>query len=144
MLKCSPLFERTSAYFFQRKNGQFEFLFTDWSHIGFELYREGSAILSKQRILKQNAAYVSTEADVRNIHSRKIAMAKIAFPAIGWINVFSVHLSRWEDGFQQQFEKLLKKNSRLRPTSARILYSGQDYKRVSDHVGYLVEFEPEV
>lgn len=203
-----------------QKLGYSYHLFTDWSHIGFALYREGSAILSKQRLLKQEAAYVSAESDIHNIHSRKIVMAQIDFPAIGVINVFSVHLSWWEEGFKSQFEKLrrwastmesdrvvatllcgdfnskagsrgymliadgkdyedqflkvtspavfakifretlpgreawladdgridyifAKKNSRLRPKSARILFSGQDYKRVSDHVGYLVEFEPE-
>ena len=36
-----------------------------------------------------------------------------------------------------------KKNSRLKPISADVLFSGQNYRRVSDHPGYLVAFEPE-
>jgi maltose 6'-phosphate phosphatase len=36
----------------------------------------------------------------------------------------------------------VKKNSKIKPTSSRILFTGQDYRRVSDHLGYLVEFEP--
>jgi maltose 6'-phosphate phosphatase len=35
-----------------------------------------------------------------------------------------------------------KKNSKLNPIATRVLFSGQDYRRVSDHLGYLVEFEP--
>jgi maltose 6'-phosphate phosphatase len=36
-----------------------------------------------------------------------------------------------------------KKNGMLKPTTSRMLFSGQEYKRVSDHMGYLTEFEPE-
>ncbi len=202
-----------------RRYGRFYDLHTDWSHIGFGRYREGSAILSRHKILKQDAAYVSASRDIHDIHARKVVMAQIHFPYIGLINVFSVHLSWWTGGFQPQFEKLrqwankvetdhvvatllcgdfnnkagshgymqiadsgyedqflraaspsvftkvfrntlpgreeclasdgridflfAKRGDRLKPTSARVLFSGQDDKRVSDHMGYLAEFEPE-
>lgn len=194
-------------------------LHTDWSHIGFDHFREGIAILSKHRILKHDAGYVSDSNDIYDIHARKVVMAQIHFPYIGLINVFSVHLSWSSGGFKQQFERLqqwasdietdsvaatflcgdfnnkagsrgymqivgsgyedqflratspsvfakvfrksragskedlasdgridflfAKRGNKLRPSAARVLFSGQDYKMVSDHFGYLVEFEPE-
>lgn len=203
-----------------RAHGRYYHLCTDWSHIGFDRYREGSAILSKYDFLKQDTAYVSANRDVHDIHARKVIMAQIHFPYLGLINVFSVHLSWWADGFWQQFERLgkwvdeadsehvsatllcgdfnakagsqgymlvtdggrfedqflrvtspavfakvfrenvpgrgeyladdgridylfAKKDSKVKPTSSRVLFTGQDYRRVSDHLGYLVEFEPE-
>lgn len=201
-----------------RHQGYYYHLYTDWSHRGFEHYREGSAILSKYRFLRQEAAYVSSNQDSHNIHARKVVMAQIHFPYVGLVNVFSVHLSWWEDGFQPQFEKLRQwateaasagvvatllcgdfnnaagsegylliaeqgyedqflgvtspalfarifrqslpaagkyltaddridfiftnRGSGLQATSARILFTGQDYRKVSDHLGYLLEFEP--
>lgn len=203
-----------------RERGLYYHLYTDWSHIGFDRYREGSAILSKYGFVKQDAMYVSASHDIHNIHSRKVIMAQVHFPYVGLINIFSVHLSWWADGFWQQFVKLwqwadgadsdqvvatflcgdfntkagsqgymliadsggfedqflratspavfakvfkdplprqgeslagdgridylfAKRHSRMKPTSSRILFTDQDYRRVSDHVGYLVEFEPE-
>ncbi len=194
-------------------------LYTDWSHIGFDRFREGSAILSKYRFLKREAAYVSTDCNIHNIHSRKVVMAQVDIPCIGLVNVYSVHLSWWKDGFWLQFQELsqwaneaeseqvaatllcgdfnnragshgymlvasssgyedqflratspvsfaqifrdtlpgrekcltdddridfifARKNSRVKPIAARVLFSGQDYKKVSDHPGYLIEFRP--
>jgi len=193
---------------------------TDWSHLGFDKYREGVAILSKYPLIKQDAKYVSDSDDIHSIHSRKVVMAQIKVPYIGRVNVFSVHLSWWEDGFAEQFQRLcewaeakqsaqvkatllcgdfniaggsagyhlvvdghqyddqylaansqgvfekifrvndahwqnypsddyridyifLNKASDLKVTSAKILFTEQDYGRVSDHCGYVMTFEPE-
>jgi maltose 6'-phosphate phosphatase len=35
-----------------------------------------------------------------------VVMAQVHVPYLGAINVFSAHLSWWEDGFQQQFQRL--------------------------------------
>jgi len=192
---------------------------TDWSHLGFDKYREGVAILSKYPLLKQDALYVSGSHDVYSIHSRKVVMAQIKAPYMGRLNVFSAHLSWWEDGFAEQFQRLcewaeakqsalvnatllcgdfniaagsagyhlvvdshqyddqylaansqgvfekifrvndphwqnhlsddyridyifLNKASGLKVTSARVLFTEQDYGRVSDHCGYFMIFEP--
>ena len=192
---------------------------TDWSHLGFDKYREGVAILSKYPLLNQDARYVSDSHDVYSIHSRKVVTAQIKVPYIGRVNVFSVHLSWWEDGFAEQFQRLcawaeakqsahvnatllcgdfniaagspgyhlvvdghqyedqylaansqgifekifrvndphwqnylsddyridyifLNKDSELRVCSAKVLFTGQDYGRVSDHCGYFMVFEP--
>lgn len=78
----------------------------DWSHLGFEKYREGVAILSKYPLLADDARYVSDSDDAYSIHSRKVVMAQIKAPYIGTVNVFSAHLSWWEDGFAGQFQRL--------------------------------------
>ncbi len=194
---------------------------TDWSHLGFDKYREGVAILSKYPLSKQDAMYVSDSHDVFSIHSRKVVMAQVKVPNMGRVNVFSAHLSWWEDGFAEQFQRLcqwaeakqsahvnatllcgdfnitagstgyhlvvdahqyddqylaansqgvfekifrvndpywhdyptddyridyvfLNKTSGLRVASAKVLFTEQDYGRVSDHCGYFMTFEPKV
>ena len=81
-------------------------LVTDWSHLGFDRYREGVAILSRYPIARQEGRYVSNSRDPYSIHSRKVVMARIRVPHLGLINVFSSHLSWWDDGFPEQFETL--------------------------------------
>lgn len=81
-------------------------LYTDWSHIGFDRYREGVAILSRFKILDRDAGYVSRSRSFRDIHARKVVMVQVHVPYMGLVNVFSVHLSWWEDGFREQFDKL--------------------------------------
>lgn len=81
-------------------------LYTDWSHIGFDRYKEGVAILSRYAINHTEARYVSDKKDIYNIHSRKVVMANIDIPFMGAINVFSAHLSWWKDGFASQFQSL--------------------------------------
>ena len=194
---------------------------TDWSHLGFNKYREGVAILSKYPLTRPDARYVSGSHDVYSIHSRKVVAAQIKVPYMGRVNVFSAHLSWWEDGFAEQFQRLcewaeakrsaqvsatllcgdfnitagsegyhlvvdahqyddqylaanseglfekifrvndpywqdypaddyridyifLNKTSELRVTSAKVLFTGQDYGRVSDHCGYFMTFEPKI
>lgn len=81
-------------------------LHTDWSHLGFDKYREGVAILSRYPLSHHESKYVSDSHDIYSIHSRKVVMARAHVPYIGAINVFSAHLSWMEDGFQQQFQRL--------------------------------------
>jgi maltose 6'-phosphate phosphatase len=193
-------------------------LYSDWSHIGFGRYREGSAILSRYKLLSLNSRYVSNSSDAYDINSRKVVGGLVHVPYMGYVNVYSTHLS-WESaGFREQFRNLkkwadeqhedymaatllcgdfnskagsegyievvgtkeyedqflrvispdlfgrifsnspkdfhllhddhridyifLKKGARLQATAARPLFTEQDYGRVSDHWGYLVEFEP--
>jgi maltose 6'-phosphate phosphatase len=194
-------------------------LHTDWSHLGFNRYREGVAILSRYPIAEYDSRYVSNGHDPYSIHSRRAVMGKIAVPYFGLINVFSIHTSWWEDGFAEQLENLrgwadaqrdgqvkatllcgdfnikagskgyqlivnsneyedqflaarspkifqaifrnqrpdwqhylvddhridyifMEKSSALRVTSARFVFTGQEYGSVSDHDGLLMTFEP--
>lgn len=194
-------------------------LTTDWSHLGFDRYREGVAILSRYPFARKAARYVSNSEDPYNIHARKVVMAQIKVPGFGPLNVYSCHVSWWDDGFEEQFDNLrtwadsnhtegvngtllcgdfnikaggrgyelvvdtgdyqdqflaarspqvfakvfddrqadwqqtladdhridyifMKKTSRLRVTSGKVLFTERDYGRVSDHEGYLMTFEP--
>ncbi|NOT13648.1 MAG: endonuclease [Methylococcaceae bacterium] len=99
-------FETNSAKIINDRLAQPFLLYTDWSHLGFDKYREGVAILSRYPIIRQDSKYVSDTHDVYSIHSRKVVMAQIFIPFMGLINVFSAHLSWWEDGFAQQFSCL--------------------------------------
>ena len=195
-------------------------LHTDWSHIGFDRYREGIGILSKHDFVARDAGYVSSIRDVYSINSRKVAMAQVEVPYMGKVNLFSAHLSWLSGGFLEQFENLrgwanrehgghlaatflcgdfnikagaegyqavvrtheyedqflaatspgvfdrvfrqpspdiahelasdgridyifMQKHSSLRAVSATELFTDTDrFGRVSDHTGYLVEFEP--
>ena len=82
------------------------YLHTDWSHLGFDKYREGVAILSRYPLINLQAKYVSDSHDIYSIHSRKVVFAQAYIPYIGLINVFSAHLSWVEDGFEGQFKQL--------------------------------------
>ncbi len=81
-------------------------LHTDWSHLGFDRYREGVAILSRYPIAKYDARYVSGSNDPYNIHARRVVMAQVDIPCIGRINFYSAHVSWWDDGFAEQFGNL--------------------------------------
>ncbi|MFW5450149.1 MAG: endonuclease/exonuclease/phosphatase family protein [Methylophagaceae bacterium] len=83
-------------------------IYADWSHLGFDKYREGVAILSRFSISNPEARYVSDSDDIYDIHARKVVKAQLNVPHFGLINVFSAHLSWVEDGFQQQFKRLHK------------------------------------
>lgn len=196
-------------------------LHTDWSHLGFDKFREGVAILSRFPLSHHESRYVSDSDDIYNIHSRNVVMARAHVPYIGPINVFSAHLSWMEDGFQQQFQRLhdwaefshtddvkatllcgdfnitagssgyeyvvnsnqyddqylaankqgvferifrvndahwqdlladdyridyifMNKASQVQVTSAKVLFTDDDYGQVSDHCGYFMTFEPKI
>lgn len=81
-------------------------LHTDWSHLGFDRYREGVAILSKYDFIMNDAGYVSSSQDPFSINSRKVVMVQVDVPYMGVVNVFSSHLSWLSGGFLEQFERL--------------------------------------
>lgn len=194
---------------------------TDWAHIGFDIYKEGVAILSRYPLSNHESRYVSESHEIYNIHSRKVVFAKVHVPYMGAVNVFSAHLSWIEDGFKNQFQRLhdwaeqrntedvkatllcgdfnitagtegyqfvvesnhyddqylqanhhgvferifrvndahwhdlltddyridyifMDKKSQLKVTSAQVVFTEEDYGRVSDHCGFFMTFEPKV
>lgn len=98
-------------------------LATDWSHLGFDRYREGVAVLSRYPIMRQESRYVSKSHDPYSIHSRKVVLAQINVPTFGRVNVFSSHLSWWEDGFAEQFTALRRwaRDAQTRHVAATLL-----------------------
>lgn len=190
----------------------------DWSHLGFDKYREGVAIISRYPLSYHESKYVSDSHDKYDIHARRVVKAQVDIPNIGSINVFSAHLSWIEDGFKHQFQRLrywanackteniqatllcgdfnitagtegyglvvnsneyedqylavnkqgifdkifrvhdahwkdlladdyridyifMSKDSQLKASAAKVIFTDQDYGRVSDHFGYLMTFE---
>lgn len=85
---------------------QYYHLHTDWSHIGFDRYREGIAVLSRYDFLMADAGYVSNSQSAKSIDSRKVVMVQVNVPYMGLVNVFSAHLSWPSGGFFEQFERL--------------------------------------
>jgi maltose 6'-phosphate phosphatase len=101
-----PALEANTAKLIRQRLKQHYHLLTDWSHRGFDVYREGCAILSRHEILVGDSGYISVDQDTNSIHARKIVMAQINAPYVGLVNVYSAHLSWWKDGFRKQFENL--------------------------------------
>jgi maltose 6'-phosphate phosphatase len=111
-------------------------LCTDWSHLGFDRYREGVAILSRYPLHHVHSRYVSESQDIYSINSRKVITAQIQVPYLGILQVFSAHLSWWEDGFQSQFNQLSAwADSFLQPDLNAILLCG-DFNVRAGTTGY--------
>ncbi len=104
--KDTTVAEANTAKLIRQQLKQPYHLATDWSHRGFAVYREGCAILSRHEILMADSGYISSDHDENSIHARKVVMAQIAVPFVGVVNIYSCHLSWWEDGFREQFENL--------------------------------------
>lgn len=112
------------------------FIYTDWSHLGFDRYREGVGILSRFPIQHRESRYVSDDDDCYSIHSRKVVMAEINVPIFGKLNVFSAHLSWWEDGFRQQFENLSHWAGELMQPDTRATLLCGDFNVMAGSEGY--------
>jgi len=85
----------------------------DWSHYGFDVWLEGSAILSKQPFIETGSRLISRPENGRRRFwkSRNIPAARIELPGFGQVAVFSVHTGWWDDEdepFQEQFGRLRK------------------------------------
>ncbi|MCK9606139.1 MAG: endonuclease/exonuclease/phosphatase family protein [Methylomonas sp.] len=111
-------------------------LYTDWSHLGFDKYREGVAILSRYPLHHTHSRYVSDSHDAYGIHSRKVVMGQVHVPYMGAINVFSAHLSWWEDGFRQQFQRLSEWADSLQDSSVKATLLCGDFNIAAGSIGY--------
>jgi maltose 6'-phosphate phosphatase len=99
----------------------------DWSHYGWDVWLEGSAILSKYPLGLTESRFISTPANNArdSWKSRNVPMAMIDVPELGSIAVFSVHAGWWDDSeepFQAQYQRLLRWAAEVtKPASATIL-----------------------
>lgn len=125
-----------TARLIQERLGQGYQLFFDWSHLGFDRYREGVAILSRYPFQRQESRYLSPSQDRFDIHARRAVMVQVPVPYIGPVNVFSVHLSWWSDGFREQFDALRAwAQAEARPDVVATL-AGGDYNAKAGGEGY--------
>ncbi|MGM9988731.1 MAG: endonuclease/exonuclease/phosphatase family protein [Bacillaceae bacterium] len=79
------------------------------SHIGFEVYEEGSAILTKHPIVEEYSFIISKHNDPNQWRTRRIVGAKIDYNG-KMMNFYSCHLGWWtdeEDPFIEQVDVLI-------------------------------------
>ncbi|PEA84382.1 endonuclease/exonuclease/phosphatase family protein [Bacillus pseudomycoides] len=82
----------------------------DYSHIGYDIYEEGSAIITKHPIVKQDSFFVSESKDISYWKARKIVSVTISYKGKN-ITFYSCHLGWWndeEESFQRQVDCLIK------------------------------------
>ncbi len=85
----------------------------DWSHFGWSVWLEGSAVLSKYPLSFSESRFISNADTIPHSNdwkSRNVPMAKLEVPGLGEVSVFSVHTGWWDDPdepFQQQYRRLM-------------------------------------
>lgn len=93
------------------KLGVTDYEFTwDFSHIGFEIYEEGLAILTKHPIKKTHSFFITQSHDTNEWKTRKIVGATIQYHD-ELLSFYSCHLGWWndeEEPYQHQVESLTK------------------------------------
>jgi len=113
--------------------------FMDWSHYGWKVLKEGTAIISKHPIIHSQSQYLSKpRQDNYNFwKSRKATSIQIAPKEFGTINIFSVHTGWWDDveePFQGQFQQLIKW-TKLPPHAETTILCG-DFNQAAGTAGY--------
>ncbi|SDZ17002.1 endonuclease/exonuclease/phosphatase family protein [Bacillus sp. 166amftsu] len=82
----------------------------DFSHIGYDIYEEGLAIITKHPIVKQSSFFISESKDISYWKARKIVSVTISYKGKN-ITLYSCHLGWWndeEEPFQDQVDCLIK------------------------------------
>jgi maltose 6'-phosphate phosphatase len=80
----------------------------DFSHIGFEVYEEGLAILTKHNIEEKRSFFITQSEDTNNWKTRKIVGVKIR-DNNELVSFYSCHLGWWgdeEEPFKKQVDTL--------------------------------------
>ncbi|MBD8069916.1 endonuclease/exonuclease/phosphatase family protein [Bacillus sp. PS06] len=80
----------------------------DYSHIGYDVYEEGVALLTKHPIEEKHSFFVSHSEDTENYKTRKISGITIRFQH-ELLTFYSCHTGWWEDEeepFKEQFDRL--------------------------------------
>ncbi|PFE03484.1 endonuclease [Bacillus sp. AFS023182] len=109
----------------------------DFSHIGYDIYEEGLAIITKHPIVKQNSFFISESKDISYWKARKIVSVTISYKGKN-ITLYSCHLGWWndeEEPFQDQVDCLIKNVNGNEPSflmgdfnnNARLQGEGYDY-----------------
>jgi maltose 6'-phosphate phosphatase len=84
-------------------------LIWDFAHIGYEMYEEGLAILTKHPIVEDYSFFISKQEDTSYWKTRKIVGVQIQYQSQP-ISFYSCHLGWWQDEeepFQHQMDTLL-------------------------------------
>ncbi|MDG4657612.1 endonuclease/exonuclease/phosphatase family protein [Ectobacillus antri] len=92
----------------QLGTSEYEYVW-DFAHIGYDVYEEGLAILTKHPIIDQSSFFVSRSEDTSYWKTRKIVGVTIEYKGKP-ISFYSCHLGWWEDEeepFMYQADRLL-------------------------------------
>jgi maltose 6'-phosphate phosphatase len=84
----------------------------DWSHYGWDVWLEGSAILSKYPLTLAGSRFISDPDNGahQSWKSRNVPMASVDVPGLGSVGVFSIHAGWWDDAEEpakEQYRRLL-------------------------------------
>ncbi|PCI64862.1 MAG: hypothetical protein COB38_12275 [Gammaproteobacteria bacterium] len=115
--------------------------YMDWSHYGWDVWKEGTAILSKYPILEKESRYIS---DTNNgtysfWQSRKVTRVKVKTSDSKVINIFSVHSGWWDsekEPFKSQFNRLMEWVHQIESKNEEIILCG-DFNQPSNSKGYM-------
>lgn len=80
----------------------------DFAHIGYDIYEEGIAILTRHTIKNYHSFYVSNDTSISNYKSRKVLKATIDINGTEY-EFYNCHLGWWNDDeepFKEQVDKL--------------------------------------
>jgi len=86
---------------------EYDFIW-DFAHIGFDIFEEGSAILTKHPIKKTHSFFITDSKDTDYWKTRKIVGATIQYQD-ELLSFYSCHLGWWEDeeeSYQNQVDSL--------------------------------------
>lgn len=108
---CEPYGESPSnmahrIYRRLRKCGLGYQIHQDWSHIGFDRWREGTAIMSRYPLVHNYSAYVSADQRKDSHMSRNVTLSCVDMPSFGLLHVANVHLNRAHNGFFDEYRRL--------------------------------------
>ncbi|MGA9230991.1 MULTISPECIES: endonuclease/exonuclease/phosphatase family protein [unclassified Exiguobacterium] len=123
----------------KERGHDYEFVW-DFSHIGYDAYEEGLALLTKHPILKSDSYYVSRSQDTMDWKSRKIVRATIDVDGTQ-ITFNSCHLGWWEDAdepFSEQFNHLIARMDPLEWTLFLGDFNNDAFERETGY-DYMVE-----
>jgi rgfB len=101
-----------------------------YNHIGFDIYNEGVAILSRKPIAPREVL-VSEVNDPRDYHTRKVLLAETEVEG-QLMTIASCHLSWWDKGFQGEWSKL---EEELLKVKTPLVLMG-DFNNPVDYEGY--------
>ena len=101
-----------------------------YNHIGYDRYHEGVAILSKTPI-EAREILVSDVDDPTDYHTRRVALAETVVDGKE-LAVASVHLSWWDKGFQEEWERF---EAVLKELNKPLLLAG-DFNNPAGQEGY--------
>lgn len=104
-----------------------------YSHVGYDLYQEGSAILAKEPLTSQSIL-VSQSSDPLDYHTRRILLSQTTYKN-QQIIIGSCHFSWWQDqnlGFAAEWQKL----TNVLDSVDLPIYLGGDFNQPAGESGY--------